>query len=187
MYIQTLACIPTPHAHIPMDLCRFLILLLYEILNICSHRFYKNRIFYLGCQTFNFPHRMAPSGLQEMFSIIPLVVDVSQEIFSSTKLLVASTSVVLCDWYSCCSWWLLTLSSGVVNRTLSHICGRLYSLMFLLRLLTLMQIDSLIDLERLYPSLPTMLTSSNVVLWPVLDWCSHMGKGALRCPLYLSP
>ena len=55
---------------------------------------------------------------------------------------VNSTSVLLCAW-DFCSCWFLFLSSGVVNRTLSHICGRLYLPMFLLvlGLLILMYMD----------------------------------------------
>ena len=46
---------------------------------------------------------------------------------------VDDTSVVLCTWDSCYSCWLLILSSGVINRTLSHICDRLHLTRFLLR------------------------------------------------------
>ena len=53
----------------------------------------------------------------------------------------------------------LSLSSMLLIRTSSHTCGRWYLPMFLLRdgLLTLINIDSLINLERFCSSLPTML------------------------------
>ena len=83
---------------------------------------------------FHLLYRMASSGLHEMYSIIHFAVDVSQVMFSSTKDLIATTSVVVCAWDSCWSCWLLILSSWMVSRTLSHICGRLYLPMFLLRI-----------------------------------------------------
>ena len=77
----------------------------------------QNDLFWLT--SFCFPHRIASSGLQEMFSyIIPLVIDNPQEMFSSMILLVADdTSVVLCAWDSLSSYWFLILSSVVVTRT----------------------------------------------------------------------
>ena len=81
------------------------------------------------------------------------------------------------------------LSSLLLLRTSSHIWGRWYLPMFLLRdgPLTLMHMDSLISLERFCSSLPTTLKLSSVVVWPeVLLW-SWMGEGALRCSLNLSP
>ena len=57
--------------------------------------------------SFQHPYRMASSGLQEMFcSTIPLGVD--------------DTSL-MCTWGFCCHCWFLALSSGLVNKTLSHI------------------------------------------------------------------
>ena len=55
-------------------------------------------------------------------------------------------------------------SSEVLTRTPSHICGRLYLPMFLLRmgLFTLMYMDSFIVVAKLCPSLPTMLKLFNV-------------------------
>ena len=52
-----------------------------------------------------------------------------------------------------------SFSSMLLIRTSSHTCGRWYLPMFLLRdgLLTLMNIDSFISLERLCSSLPTIL------------------------------
>ena len=75
-----------------------------------------------------------------------------------------------------------SLSSMLLIRTSSQMCGRWYLPMFLLRdgLLTLMNIDSLISLERLCSSMPTILKLFNVMLWPeVLQW-SWIGEGATR-------
>ena len=57
-------------------------------------------------------------------------------------------------------------SSEVLNRTSSHMCGRWYLPMFLLRdgLLTLMYKASLIVLMRFWSSLPTILKFSIVTL-----------------------
>ena len=59
-----------------------------------------------------------------------------------------------------------SLSSMLLIRTSSHICGRWYLLMFLFRdaFLTLMNIDSLISLERFCSSLPTILKLFKVVV-----------------------
>ena len=80
-------------------------------------------------------------------------------------------------------------SSVVLTRTSSHIWGRWYLPMFLFRdgLLTLIYIDSFINLERLCSSLPTILKLFNVVEWPVMLLWSNIGEGAFRCSLYLSP
>ena len=53
----------------------------------------------------------------------------------------------------------LSLSSMLFIRTSSHTCGRWYLPMFLFRdgLLTVMNIDSFISLERFCSSLPTIL------------------------------
>ena len=58
------------------------------------------------------------------------------------------------------------LSSEVISRTSSHMCGRWYLPMFLLRdgLLTLMYYASFIALLRFWSSLPTMLKLSMVTL-----------------------
>ena len=58
------------------------------------------------------------------------------------------------------------LSSGVLNRTSSHTCGRWYLPIFLLRdgSLTLMYRVSLIVLIRFWSSLPTMLKLLMVTL-----------------------
>ena len=55
-----------------------------------------------------------------------------------------------------------SLSSGVLSRASSHMCGRWYLPMFLLRdgLLTLMNNASFIHLLRFWSSLPTMLKFS---------------------------
>ena len=62
-------------------------------------------------------------------------------------------------------------------RTSSHKWGRWYLPMFLFRdgLLTLMNIDSLINLESFCSSLPTMLKFSSEVVWPVVLLWSCMG------------
>ena len=59
-----------------------------------------------------------------------------------------------------------SLSSGVLSRTSSLMCGRWYLPMFLLRdgLLTLVNIASFIHLLRFWSSLPTMLKFS-MVIW----------------------
>ena len=80
---------------------------------------------------------------------------VCRKMFSPTILLALDgTGVELCSWDSCSSWWFLTLSSGVVNRTLSHIRGGLYIPVFLfrVRLLTVTRIDSLMVLAKLLKS-----------------------------------
>ena len=72
------------------------------------------------------------------------------------------------------------LSSEVLNRTLSHMCGRWYLPMFLLRdwLLTLMYNAPLMVLMRFWSSFPFRLKFSIVTVWPVvLEW-SYIWKGA---------
>ena len=80
-------------------------------------------------------------------------------------------------------------SSVLLTRTSSHIWGRWYLPMFLFRdgLLTLMNIDSLISLERFCSSLPTTVKLLIVVEWPEMLLWSNMGEGAFRCSLNLSP
>ena len=82
-----------------------------------------------------------------------------------------------------------SLHSMLLIRTSSHMWGRWYLPMFLFRdgLLTLMNIDSLISLERFCSSLPTMLKLSSVVEWPVVLLWSWIGEGTFRCSLNLSP
>ena len=60
----------------------------------------------------------------------------------------------------------LSLGSMLLIRTSSHTCGRWYLPMFLFRdgLLTLMNIDSLISLERFCSSLPTILKLFKLVV-----------------------
>ena len=81
------------------------------------------------------------------------------------------------------------LSSEVLNRTSSQICGRCYLPMFLLRdgLLTLMYGASLIVLMSFWSSLPTMLKLSMVTSWPVILKWSYIWEGAFWCSLNLSP
>ena len=81
------------------------------------------------------------------------------------------------------------LSSGVLNRTSSHTCGRWYLPMFLLRdgSLTLMYRASFIILIRFWSSLPTMLKLFMVILRPVMLKWSNIGEGAFRCSLNLYP
>ena len=59
-----------------------------------------------------------------------------------------------------------SLSSMLLIRTSSHICGRWYLPMFLFKdgLLTLMNIDSLISLERFCSSLSTILKLFKVMV-----------------------
>ena len=76
----------------------------------------------------------------------------------------------------------------MLNRVLSHICGRLYFPIFLLRVgfFTLMKMDS--DGSGKIVPLPVHnLKSSTDVLWSVVDRWSYMGKGAFRCSMNLSP
>ena len=61
--------------------------------------------------------------------------------------------------------------------------------MFLLRirLFTLIKNDFLMVLVKPRPFLPTMLKLSGVVGWPVMEWWPHLGDGAFKCSLNLSP
>ena len=90
-------------------------------------------------------------------------------------------------WYRC--WCTYAYGMEMENRFLSQICGRLYFPIFLFRveLFTLMYIDSLIVLARLFSSLAMILKLFNVVTWPLLFWCRNIGEGAFKCSLYLSP
>ena len=82
----------------------------------------------------------------------------------------------------------LSLSSGDLTNTSSHICGSWYLPIFLLRdgSLTLMSIASLMDLAILWSYLPTVLKVSRERSWPVVLWWLWMGEGALMCSLNLS-
>ena len=74
------------------------------------------------------------------------------------------------------------------NRISSHMCGRWYLAMFLLRdgLLTLIYKASLMVLMRFWSSLSTMLKLSMVTVWPeVLKW-SYIGEGDFWCSINLS-
>ena len=84
---------------------------------------------------------------------------------------------------------LFNLRPGVLSKTLSHMWGKLNLPMFLfnLRLLTLMNMDSLIFLAKLLPFLPIIWKLSCLVGWPVWLLCWWMGEGSFRCSLYLSP
>ena len=89
----------------------------------------------------------------------------------------------------CYNYSFLILSPGMVNRTLSHICGRLYLPVFQFRvgLFTLMYMASLMVLAMLFSSLPIIWKFSIDVLWLLLFWCPKIGDGAFKCSLYLSP
>ena len=75
----------------------------------------------------------------------------------------------------------------MLNRTSSHICGRWYFPMFLLRdgLFTLMYTASSIVLIRFWSSLPTILKLSMVFLWPVMLKWSYIGEGGLK--MFIEP
>ena len=67
-------------------------------------------------------------------------------------------------------YFYFVFSSGVENRTLSQMCGRLHMQIFLLRvgLLTLMYIASFMTLAIFCPSLPIILKLFTVVVWAVV-------------------
>ena len=92
---------------------------------------------------------------------------------------------------TCPNVWtcLFNLKPGVLSKTLSHIWGKLNLPMFLfnVRLLTLMNIHSLILLAKLCCSLPIIWKLLWLVGWPVWLLCWWMGEGSFRCSLYLSP
>ena len=87
--------------------------------------------------------------------------------FKSLDVIGPSTDVIVHDlWYRCyCTYTYVVFmihfffNSGMENRILSQICGRLYFPIFLFRvgLFTLMYIDSLMVLARLFSSLPIIL------------------------------
>ena len=70
-----------------------------------------------------------------------------------------------------------SLSSGIVNKILSHMCGRLYFPMFLFRvgLLTLINMASWMVLAILFSSLPRILKLSIDVMWPLMFWWWYIG------------
>ena len=84
---------------------------------------------------------------------------------------------------------LLTLRPGVLSKTLSHMWGKLNLPMFpfSVGLLNLMNMDSLIFLAKLCPSLPIIWKLLWLVGWPVWLMCWWMGDRPFRCSLYLSP
>ena len=91
---------------------------------------------------------------------------------------------MLLPWVRC----YFNFSSEVLSRTSSHMWGRWYLPMFLLRdgLLTLMYNASLIVLLRFWSSLPTILKLSIVTWWPLMLLWSNIGEGAFWCSLNLS-
>ena len=82
-----------------------------------------------------------------------------------------------------------SFSSGIVNKILSHMCGRLYFPMFLFRvgLSTLMNMASWMVLAILFSSLPRILKLSIDVIWPLMFWWWYIGEGVFKCSLNLSP
>ena len=85
--------------------------------------------------------------------------------------------------------FLFKLRPGVLRKTLSHMWSKLTLHMFLFNvgLLTLMNMDSLIFLAKLCPSLPIIWKLLWLVGWPVWLLCWWMGERSFRCSLYLSP
>ena len=83
---------------------------------------------------------------------------------------------------------LFKLRPGVLSKTLSHMWSKLNLSMFLfnLGLLTLMDMDSLIFLANLCPSLPIIWKLLWLVGWPLWLLCWWMGEGSFRCSLYCS-
>ena len=84
---------------------------------------------------------------------------------------------------------LFKLRSGMLSQTLSHMWGKLNlpMLLFKVGLLTLINIDSLIFLTKLCPSLPIIWKLLWLVGWPVRLLWWWIGEGSFRCSLYLSP
>ena len=91
---------------------------------------------------------------------------------------------MLLPWVRC----YFNFSSEVLTRTSSHMWGRWYLPMFLLRdgLLTLMYNASLIVLLRFWSSLPTILKLSIVTWWPLMLLWSNIGECTFWCSLNLS-
>ena len=80
---------------------------------------------------------------------------------------------------------LFKLRPGVLSKTLSHMCGKLNLPMFLFNvgLFALMNMDSLIFLAKLCPSLPIIWKLLWLVGWPVWLLCWWMGEGSFSCSL----
>ena len=81
------------------------------------------------------------------------------------------------------------LSSEMLSRTSSQICGRWYLPIFLFRdgLFALMYKASFYGSQKGFvSSLPMMVKLSIVTLWPEMLTWSCMWDGVLRCSLYLS-
>ena len=131
-----------------------------------------------------------PSGrwnshmLQQMAGVICQVADVIATIGSGCVV----NDMLAGRWNSHGSVY-FNLSSEVLNRTSSHMCGRWNLPLFLFRdgLLTLMNSASFIALLTFWSSLPNILKFSILMLWPVLLVWSNIGEGAFLCSLNLSP
>ena len=97
--------------------------------------------------------------------------------------------IAICGW---CYYHIVSIyfriSSEMLTRTSSHICGRWYLPAFLFRdgLLALIYRASFMVLMRLWSSLPSIVKLSTVTSWPEVFWWSYMGDGALRCSFNLS-
>ena len=89
-----------------------------------------------------------------------------------------------------CHWsaFYFNLSSEMLSRTSSQICGRWYLPTFLFRdgLFTLMCRASFMSLVRFWSSLPKMEKLSRVTEWPEMLIWSCIGEGDFRCSLNLS-
>ena len=86
--------------------------------------------------------------------------------------------------------YLFNLRPGVLIKTLSHIWGKLNlpTLLFKGGLLTLINMDSLIYLDKWCPSLPIICKLLWLVGWPVwLLWWWMAERGFWCTSLYLSP
>ena len=72
---------------------------------------------------------------------------------------------------------------GLWTKSYPKYVGGRYFPIFLLRvgLFTLMYIDSLMVLAKLFSSLAIILKFPIDVSWPLLLWCINIGDGALRC------
>ena len=84
---------------------------------------------------------------------------------------------------------LIKLRPGVLIKTLSHMWGKLNlpMLLFKVGLLTLINIDSLLFVATLCPSLPIIWKLLWLVGWPVWLLWWWIGEGSFRCSLYLWP
>ena len=81
------------------------------------------------------------------------------------------------------------MRSGVLIKTLSNKWGKLNltTLLFKVGLLTLINMDSLICLDRWCPSLPIILKFLWLMGWLVWLLWGWIGEGSFRCSVYLSP